>query len=53
MDVVLTDARVVLDELQAYNGAVKEIREVHTDPPLFITILHFLINAPDWQILEI
>lgn len=28
VDVVLKDARAVLDELQAYNGAVKEIREV-------------------------
>lgn len=53
VDVVLKDARAVLDELQAYNGAVKEIREVHTGPPLLIQILHLLINKTEWQMLEI
>lgn len=53
VDVVLKDARAVLDELQAYNGAVKEIREVHTGPLLLIQILHFLINKTEWQILKI
>lgn len=52
VDVVLKDARAVLDELQAYNGAGKEIREVHTDPLLLIQMMHFLINEPGWQKLE-
>jgi len=30
VDVVLQDARGILDELQAYKGAGKEIREVGT-----------------------
>lgn len=52
VDVVLKDARAVLDELQAYNGAGKEIREVHTDPLLLIQMMHFLINEPGWKKLE-
>lgn len=48
VDVVLIDARAVLDELQAYNGAGKEIREVH----ILIQILHLLITKPEWQMLE-
>lgn len=29
VDVVLKDAKAILDELQAYKGAGQEIREVH------------------------
>lgn len=31
MDVVLKDAKGILDELQAYKGAGAEIREVHPE----------------------
>lgn len=53
VDVVLKDARAILDELQAYNGAVKEIREVYTNLSLLIQILHLLFYKPDYQMLEI
>lgn len=43
VDVVLKDARAILDELQAYNGAGKEIREVHTDLSLLIYLLSYLL----------
>lgn len=33
MDVVLKDAKGILDELQAYKGAGAEIREVHLTLP--------------------
>lgn len=33
MDVVLKDAKGILDELQAYKGAGVEIREVRPPPP--------------------
>lgn len=44
VDVVLMDARAILDELQAYNGAGKEIREVHRGPTRLIhSLSHLLI----------
>lgn len=44
VDVVLMDARAILDELQAYNGAGKEIREVYRGTTLLIySLSHLLI----------